>query len=186
MTKSDNVVSWLNQTVSLRSTVTRPLSDVERSDELGENDPSGEHSKEYRAMVERIRTYLCVNTTFDWLKSRIQTIVKSASEHAWMLKARRLSDLLLTMDYDKIEYGIKIVVDWDLQEFMDQNYSGFVDIANVISISSSTQSCEAGTVGEYIARVWPITGPYFLRVLQDWWRQISDGHGDKPFERTCR
>jgi hypothetical protein len=173
-TKSDNVVSRLNQTISSKTTDTRPLSDLERSDDLGGDDEStGEDSDEYRATIEMLRRYLCVNRTFEWLKSRIQTIVKSANDHAWMLRSNRLSDLLLSMDYEKIDYGIKIVIDWDLQEFMERNYPGFVDIADVVSISSSTETCEADTVGEYIARVWPITGLHFLRLLQDWWRQIS-------------
>lgn len=137
----------------------------------------------FNRIFQRMRDFLGNNASFQWLKGRIHTIMTSSRRSVSTSVSRDLLTILeqgfTVANHEILTYA----VDWDPVVFMHCNYDSYVDISSVISINSDGQSCEACTVGEYIARVWPITGPRVLEALQIWWMRISDGGEQTPFRR---
>lgn len=134
-------------------------------------------------IIQRMLDFLSDNATFQWLKLRVQSVMSTSRGGGLTAVSGKLSSILKqgfpTANSQNFEY----TVDWDPLEFIQSGYAGSVDIASVISINSDGQTCEACTVGEHIARVWPVTGPHFLEAVRSWWKHVSDGFEEESLQR---
>ena len=97
--------------------------------------------------------------------------------------SKKLSSILKHGYSATYDQNFKCTMYWDPLEFMQCNYGGYTDVASVISINSDGQAFEACTIGEYVARVWPVTGPQLLEAVRGWWKHIADGHEEEPLHR---
>jgi hypothetical protein len=176
-----NVLYWVGNSFTLPIT-------VETSNEAAAEEASVGEGKALSDTIQKMRDFLSNNSTFDWLKRRIEAAMSTSRSKGLFAVSEKLLGALTQGFSVTNGQAFRYNVDWNPYEFMQCNYAGYVDIASVISINSDGQAYEACTVGEYIARAWPITGPRFLEVLSNWWRHISNGRKEEPFWRVsaCR
>lgn len=175
-----NVLDWLGDNSMSPAT-------AESSDELAFEEASAGESRALSDTIQKMRDFLSDNPTFEWLKRRVEAAMSTSRSKALSVVSKKLLGIITTGFSVTNDPGFRYTVNWDPQKFMQCNYAGYVDIASVISINSDGQAFEACTVGEYIARTWPITGPRFLEVLRNWWKHISNGRKEEPVRRksTC-
>jgi hypothetical protein len=172
-----NVLNWLG------SNFMRPVT-AETSDEVAAEDVSAGEGKALGDTIQKMRDFLSDNPTFEWLKRRIEAAMSASGGKGLSAVSKKLLGVLTQGFSVANDQGFRYTVDWNPHEFMQHNYAGYVDMTSVISINSDGQACEACTIGEYIARTWPITGPRFLEAISSWWRHISNGHKEEPLRRT--
>lgn len=176
-----NVISWMGNSLN-------PLADLspvtaEYSDEIATNANSAREDAQLDDTIQRMRDFLSENATFEWLKQRVQAVMSASAGGELTAVSGKLSSILKQGFSAASSQTFYYTIDWDPLEFMRYNYSGYVDIASVIGVHSDGKTYEACTVGEHIARVWPVTGPRFLEVVGGWWRRLSDGREEEPFRR---
>lgn len=181
-----NVLGWMGGSLD---PVTDPLpAAVEDEDQtIAANDSSREDAQ-LDDTIRRMRDFLSDNATFEWLKQRVQAVMSTSGGSELTAVSKQLSSILKQGFSAANEQTFAYTIDWDPLEFMQCNYVGYVDLASVISINTDGQACEACTVGEYVERIWPVTGPRFLDAVGSWWRHVSDGREEEPFRRMypCR
>jgi hypothetical protein len=158
------------------------------SDDVATDEDSAREDAQLDDTIQRMRDFLSDNATFEWLKQRVQAVMSTSGSGELTAVSKKLSSILKQGFSAANDQNFKYTIDWDPLEFMQCNYSGYVDVTSVISINSDGKTYEACTVGEYIARVWPVTGPRFLERLSSWWRHVNDGREEEPLQRmyTCR
>lgn len=176
-----NVLSWMGNS----SDPAADLSSVtaEDSDQIVADTGSARGDAQLDDTIQRMRDFLSDNATFQWLKQRVQAVMSTSGGGELTAVSKKSSSILKQGFSAANDQNFKYTIDWDPLEFMQCNYGGYVDIASVISINSDGQAFEACAVGEYVARVWPVTGPPFLEALRGWWKHVSDGHGEEPLQR---
>ena len=168
-----NVLSWMGSSLN-------PAADL--SSVIAET-YSARGDAQLDDAIQRMRDFLSDNGTFEWLKQRVQAVMSTSGGGELTAVSKKLSSILKQGFLAANDQNFKYTIDWDPLEFMQCNYGGYVDIASVISINSDGQASEACTIGEYFARVWPVTGPRFLEVVRGWWKHIGDGHEEEHFQR---
>lgn len=176
-----NVLSWMGSSLN-------PVADLssvtaEDSAQIDADTDSARGDARLDDTIQRMRDFLSDNGTFEWLKQRVQTVMSTSRGGELTAVSKQLSSILKQGFSAANDQNFRYAIDWDPLEFMQCNYGGYVDIANVISINSDGQAFEACTVGEYVARVWPITGPRFLEAVRGWWKHLSDGREEEPLQR---
>jgi hypothetical protein len=134
-------------------------------------------------IIQRMRNFLSDNATFQWLTLRVQSVMSTSRGGGLTAVSGKLSNILKQGFSAANSQNFEYTVGWDPLEFMQSGYASSVDIASVISINSNGRTCEACTVGEHIARVWPVTGPQFLEAVRSWWRHIRDGFEEESLRR---
>jgi hypothetical protein len=144
---------------------------------------SDEENRTLSDTMLKMRDFLSDNATFDWLNQRVQAIMSTSGGGDVSAVSKKLLGILKKGFSAADGASFKYSIDWDPQEFMQCNYAGYVDIASVMGINSDGHVYEACTVGGYITRVWPVTGPRFLEVLRSWWIHISHGREEEPIRR---
>lgn len=176
-----NVLGWMGGSLD---PVTDPLpAAVEEMDQIIAANDSSREDVQLDDTMQRMRDFLSDNATFEWLKQRVQAVMSTSGGGELTAVSKQLSSILKQGFSVANEQNFAYTIDWDPLEFMQCNYTGYVDVSNVISINSDGQTYEACTVGEYVARIWPVTGPRFLEVVRSWWRHLSDEHEEEPFQR---
>jgi hypothetical protein len=177
-----NVLSWMGSSFN-------PVAD---SSPVAAEDPdrmamtNGYAKEDARLLddtIQRMRDFLSDNTVFEWLKQRVQAVMSTSGGGELTAVSKKLSSILKQGFSVANDRNFKYTIDWDPLAFMRCNYNGNVDIASVISVNSDGKACEACTVGEYTARVWPITGPRFLEVVRSWFKHVVDGPKEETFRR---
>lgn len=176
-----NVISWMGS--SSDPVADSSLVTAEVPDQILIPRDSAKEDAQLDDTIQRMRDFLSDNTTFDWLKQRVQAVMSTGGGGELTAVSKKLSSILKQGFSAANDLNFKYTIDWDPLEFMRCNYSGYVDIASVISISSDGQAFEACTIGEYAAQVWPVTGPQFLEAVRRWWKHVSDGHEEEPLQR---
>ena len=181
-----NVLSWMGS--SSNPAADSSPTTAEDSDQIAADESPAREDARLDDTIQRMRDFLSDNATFEWLKQRVQAVMSTSRGGEVTAVSRKLSSILKQGFSAANEQSFKYTIDWNPLEFMQCNYSGYVDVASVISINSDGQAFEACTVGEYIARVWPVTGPRFLEAVRSWWKHVSDGREEEPLQRmyTCR
>ncbi|GAB7326961.1 hypothetical protein MBLNU13_g10914t3 [Cladosporium sp. NU13] len=170
-----SVLGWLGSTFA-------PPVMAETSDEVAAGEALAGEDKAQSDTIQKMRDFLSDNPTFEWLKRRVEAAMSTSGGKGLSTVSKKLLGVLTQGFSVANDQGFRYSVEWDPHDFMQYNYAGYVDIANVISINSDGHACEACTVGEYIARAWPITGPRFLEVLSNWWRHIDNGRKEEPLQ----
>lgn len=183
-----NVLSWVGD--SLTTAPDASLVEEEdspfTSEDLYQITAARDFAKEDARLddtIQRMRDFLSDNVTFQWLKLRVQSVISTGRGGGLTAVSGKLSSILKQGFSATNSQNFEYTVGWDPLEFIQSGYAGSVDIASVISINSDGQTCEACTIGEYIARVWPVTGPQFLEAVRSWWRHISNGFEEKSLQR---
>jgi hypothetical protein len=175
-----NVLSWIGSSLG-SGTHSLPVT-AEDSDHNATNKDLAREDTQLNDTIQRMRDFLSDNSTFEWLKQRIQTVMSTGGGGNLTLVSEEIFGLFRQKFSASNDQFSRYRIDWDPGEFLRYNYSGYVDIASVVSMNTDGQAYEACTVGEYITRAWPITGPRFLEVLENWWSHVSDGREQEPFE----
>ena len=176
-----NVLGWMGGSLD---PVTNPLpAAVEEMDQTLAAKDSAREDAQLDDTMQRMREFLSDNATFEWLKQRVQAVMSTSGGGELTAVSKQLSSILKQGFSAANEQNFAYTIDWDPLDFMQSNYTGYVDVASVISISSDGQACEACTVGEYVERIWPVTGPRFLDAVRSWWRHVSDGREEEPLQR---
>jgi hypothetical protein len=157
-------------------------------DDIATGEDSAGEDAQLDDTIQRMRDFLSDNATFEWLKQRVQAVMSTGGSGELTAVSKKLSSILKQGFSAANDQNFKYTIDWDPLEFMQCNYIGYVDVASVISINSDGQACEACTVGEHVARVWPVTAAQFLEAVRSWWRHVSDGREEEPLRRMydCR
>ena len=132
--------------------------------------------------AQKMEDFLFNNTNFEWLKQRLDVILSTDRGGYFTAVSMKMLGVLKQSHSLAKTREICLAIDWNPYEFMQQNYTNYVDISNVIAISTNGQNFEVCTVGEYMKRVWPVTGPKFLEVLKKWWRQVDEGREEETFK----
>lgn len=177
-----NVLSWIGH--SSNSVADSTPATAENSDQIAITEDFVKEDTQLDDTIQRMSNFLSDNATFEWLKQRVQAVISISGGGELTAVSKKLSSILKQGFSAANDQNFKYTIDWDPLEFMQVNYSGYVDVASVVSVNSDGQVCEAWTVGEYIARVWPMTGPRFLEALRNWWAHISNGRGEEPLMCT--
>jgi hypothetical protein len=175
-----NVLSWIGSSLDA-GTHSLPTT-AEDSDHIATNIDLERKYTNLSNTIQWMRYLLSDNSSFEWLKQRVQTVISTGGGGNHISVSGKLFGILKQGFLASNDRLCRYKVDWDPCEFLRCNYSGYVDIANVISINTDGQAYEACIVGEYITRAWPITGPRFLEVLGSWWRHVSDGREQEIFQ----
>jgi hypothetical protein len=183
-----NVLSWVGNSLNTAPDASPVKAEYspftsEGFDQITAGKDSARQDAQLDDTIQRMREYLSDNTTFEWLKQRVQSVMSTSGGGELTAVSRKLSNILKHGFSAANSQNFEYTVDWDPLEFMHIGYNGYVDIESVISINSDGQACEACTIGEYIARVWPVTGPQFLEAVGSWWRHVRDGREGKPLQR---
>ena len=171
-----NVLNWIGS--EFLPPVTAELSGRDAVDDGSDGEETASSDT-----IQKMRDYLTDNTTFEWLKQRVQAIMSTSGSGDVSQVSKKLLGILKQGFAVANEMSFEYTIDWDPREFMQCNYTGHVDIASVISINFDGEVYEACTVGDYLTRVWPVTGPQFLQVLRYWWIQISNESEENPIRR---
>ena len=171
-----NVLNWMQGDFS------QPPTAESSSRPAEENFSDGEDAV-LSDTIQKMRDFLSNNAAFEWLKQRVQAVISSNGGNDVTAVSKKLLSLLKHGFSAANERKFRYTLEWDPREFMRCNHTSYIDIANVVSINSDGERCETSTVGEYMTRVWPVTGPRFLEVLRNWWRHVSDGREKEPFQR---
>lgn len=132
--------------------------------------------------AQTMADFLFNNTTFEWLKQRLDVMLSTDQGLDFTAVSRKMLGVLKQSHSWAKTREFCLAIDWNPCEFMRQSYANYVDISNVIAISTNGQTYEVCTVGEYMTRVWPVTGPQFLEVLKKWWRQVDEGREEEIFK----
>lgn len=134
-------------------------------------------------IIRQMRYFLSNNTSFSWLTRRIETAVAMTTGKGLQAITRELLRGLKEVSSSTGQLSIQVSMDWDLGKFVARNYIGEVELASIICVTTDERHFEADTLGAYMARTWPNSGPLFLQTLQEWWTQHASTQGQQPFKR---
>jgi hypothetical protein len=176
-----NVLSWIGSSLD-PVTNSLPLT----AEDLDQIDPDKDFAREdahLNGTIQRMRGFLSDNATFEWLKQRIQSVMSTGGGGHLTSVSGKILGILKQGHSAASNQNVTYTLDWDPCEFMRCNYTSYIDVASVISINSDGHAYEACTVGEFITRFWPVTGPQFLEAMRSWWMHISNGREEELVRR---
>jgi hypothetical protein len=156
--------------------------DADKSLRAGTNKLSGDQNATSSNNAQKLADFLFNNTTFEWLKQRLDVILSTDRGDDFTTVSKKMLGVLKQSHSLAKPREICFAIDWNPRAFMRHCYANYVNISDVIAISTNGQKYEACTVGEYMTRVWPATGPQFLEVLKKWWQQVDEGREEEIFK----
>lgn len=182
--QSDNVLGWMAGNTEpvpedLEAEETRSTTDVKDAEILVD---TASHEDEFGLSIQRMREFLSDNLSFKWLGRRIETLVTTTAAKSFETITHELIRGLQESTLATYRPVLRVSVDWNLEEFISCNYASEVELASIICINSDGHDFEADTLGDYMARIWPMSGTDFLQILQEWWRQRQPD-GEQEFKR---
>jgi hypothetical protein len=92
---------------------------------------------------------------------------------------------VLTYDRFYGDVSAYVVVNWKFLRYMSSQFDGeMTDVEHVITLTGSVRRAQATTCGAYVREMWPVSGPFFLSLLQ----LAYDDRGElyKPFGPTTQ
>lgn len=127
------------------------------------------------------------NIAFDWMLNRIRRVLLmtrgvnlSATSTLISSGVWRASRHVETASPSLCT---KYHVDWDPVRFLREQYVHRTALGDVIVLTSDEGHVQVALLRDYIQQIWPVTGPPFLKALEQW--LISRGNEmDAVFERT--
>ena len=121
--------------------------------------------------------------SFDWLVRRIQAFAFSSRCMSLLTLSTDLSHTLTEYQSRMESPGTLFSVDADLKTYLRGSSDGGSSLRSIICVNADGEQYEATTLGEYMARMWPMTGVRFLDILQEWIEFAEDGENNHQFDR---
>jgi hypothetical protein len=141
--------------------------------------------------ISEYRDCLIKSSAYEWLRGALSAEinqtpavpdVRSKIRNQVLCSLRSCRKVKLSRKSPAESYRVLFEVDWDLRLFVkEQGYEGKPEdaIGMAITLTGSTQDCQAMTTSQYLSQTWPSVGSHIMRIIQRVLRGLSDFQSSK-------